>query len=438
MYDDVVIFSWNNMLWRAGYTISAENKATLDDPTRVKLYYAPIDAQVDNESLHEIDDPARLFADNSHRDDDEEDGDDVEESLNTESQELVLAESESIPLHEAAVKPDGTAKICLITPGWGSKGYYSKEVLQRDGPLAFPSGTHMHFDHPTDAENRARPERSLSTLAAVLKEDAHYDEDGPNGEGLYAEVSVFADKRPVLNEIAKHIGTSIFAYGLGQEGEREGRKGRIVEALLPRPTNTVDFVTKAGRGGKVLELVESARAKIDGPVTHKIEKIQENREVNTEMTSEEIQAMIRESVATAVADATGQAQTQITQLEATIARQNDALRLREARDVAVVEVAKFRDLGPRARDRVVSLALNGDAPLTESGELDTAKVKTNVEAYAKAEIEYLTEAGVGNGKIIGMGAESTPELNLEEAQASLVEVGQMLGLSETAAKRFAS
>jgi hypothetical protein len=37
-----------------------------------------------------------------------------------------------------------------------------------------------------------------------------------------------------------------------------------------------------------------------------------------------------------------------------------------------------------------------------------------------------------------MGAESTPELNLEEAQASLVEVGQLLGLSETAAKRFAS
>lgn len=431
MYPDVAIFRWNNMLWRATYTIDSENKASLGEPEQVRLYYASADTAVSDESFHEIHDPVRLFS-NSIPEDYGDDGDDDDVK---ESEESLLIESEGFPISESAVRPDGTTDICLITPGWGSRGYYSKEVLERDGPLAFPQGTHMHWDHQTETEQKSRPERSLSTLAAVLKEDAHFDDNGPNGPGLYAQVEVFSDKRAILNEIAPHIGTSIFAAGLGKEGEIEGRKGRIVEALLHRPINTVDFVTKPGRGGKILELVEAARTKLEGPATRKIEK-QEEKE---EMDKEQIEAIVKEAVTAAVTNATAEAQTKITALETQVARQNDAIMLQRATEIAVRESARFQNLGERARARVVSAALHGEAPLKESGELDTDAIKTAVESEAKAELEYLVaETGVGDGRVRGMGATApAQDLTLEEASKSLIEAGKSLGLSDEESKLFA-
>ncbi len=38
-----------------------------------------------------------------------------------------------VQLREGAVAADGSAQIKLIQPGWGSSGYYSPEVLKRDG-----------------------------------------------------------------------------------------------------------------------------------------------------------------------------------------------------------------------------------------------------------------------------------------------------------------
>jgi hypothetical protein len=149
------------------------------------------------------------------------------------AQEEMLIESECVPLQEAAVN-GGKAKICVITPGWGSYGYYSADVLKRDGSNAFPKGTHMHWDHPTIEEMKSRPEGSLDKLAGVTESDAQWSDDGFNGPGLYADVKVFEGKAGVLNEIAPHIGVSIKAPGMVKDGEAEGRKGRIIESLIGR------------------------------------------------------------------------------------------------------------------------------------------------------------------------------------------------------------
>jgi hypothetical protein len=135
---------------------------------------------------------------------------------------------------------------------WGSSGYYPAEVLQRDGPSVFPAGMLMYLDHPTLTETVDRPERSVRDLAARIATTPTYDTDG-----LYAEVEVFPHMQPVVDALAESIGLSIRAAGTAVQGEVDGRTGPVVTSLTEG--RSVDFVTAAGAGGKLVQLLESAR-----------------------------------------------------------------------------------------------------------------------------------------------------------------------------------
>ena len=147
----------------------------------------------------------------------------------------------------------GKLLIQLITPGWGSSGYYSPALLEQAATdRVFAKGTQMHIDHMSTTERREQPAGSVKTLAAVLTEDATWD-----GERLVAEAMLGSQYRDVITEFAEYIGTSISAGADVTIGEAEGRKGTIIETLYPDPLNRVDFVTVAGRGGKVEKVLES-------------------------------------------------------------------------------------------------------------------------------------------------------------------------------------
>jgi hypothetical protein len=151
-------------------------------------------------------------------------------------------------------------RVTIINAGWGSSGYYSRELLERDGAKTFPVGTQMFLDHPGRTEESDRPERSVRDLAARIATTPVMA-----GSELVAEAEVFEVWRPVIDSIASDIGLSIRALGETEHGEAEGRQGPIVTALTEGIS--VDFVTKAGAGGKVGELIESARtAAADDPV----------------------------------------------------------------------------------------------------------------------------------------------------------------------------
>lgn len=169
----------------------------------------------------------------------------------------VQVRGDLVPVDEAALRADGTVPIRLISPGWGSSGYYSPEVLEAAGGAGvFAPGCHMYWDHPSATENQDRPERSLRDLAAVLETQGTWRTDHPDGPGIYAEARVFAPYREVLAEMASHIGVSIRAAAQVTTGEAEGRRGRIVEEIVD--AQSVDFVTRPGRGGQVLAILEAA------------------------------------------------------------------------------------------------------------------------------------------------------------------------------------
>lgn len=146
----------------------------------------------------------------------------------------------------------GIVPVQLITPGWGSSGYYSPKVLEAGASL-FKTGTLMFLDHPTATEERERPIRSVKDIGAKLIEDATWD-----GNALVSKAQLVGPYKDALVALREDIGLSIRGSATDVvEGEAEGRKGGIVEGLAD--IASVDFVTKAGRGGQILDVVESAR-----------------------------------------------------------------------------------------------------------------------------------------------------------------------------------
>lgn len=135
---------------------------------------------------------------------------------------------------------------------WGSSGYYPADVLRRDGPTVWPAGTLMYLDHPALSETVDRPERSVRDLAGRIASTPTYD-----GDGLYADIEVFPHTQPIVDGLAESVGLSIRARGTAEQGERDGRTGPVITALTEG--TSVDFVTQAGAGGKLVALLESAQ-----------------------------------------------------------------------------------------------------------------------------------------------------------------------------------
>lgn len=153
-------------------------------------------------------------------------------------------------LHESSSKLVETAdkdtyKVLLITPGRGSSGYYSEEMLRTYGPEAFPAGSHSYIDHLNEGETR-----STLKMIGVYENDAYYDEELG---GLVSDLKPFSHFKQFVKEVAPHAGFSISAQGNGETVEMEGQEVFRVDELLPHVMNSVDLVSYAGRGGKLVE-----------------------------------------------------------------------------------------------------------------------------------------------------------------------------------------
>ena len=138
----------------------------------------------------------------------------------------------------------------LIDAGEGSSAFYSPEVLEQAAKdRVFRKGTRIHLDHPRRSDDRELPERSVKDWVGVLDEDAVYN---PDAQALEAPVRIFAPYQQLIWEMREEVGMSIRAWA-DTEPTPTGKPKltRFTEA------GSVDFVTAAGRGGKLLEVIES-------------------------------------------------------------------------------------------------------------------------------------------------------------------------------------
>jgi hypothetical protein len=314
----------------------------------------------------------------------------------------------SIALHESAAPAEeiivqeakADYRVKLIAPGKGSSAFYPAEVLKRDGPRVFKAGTHMYVNHPTAAEEAARPEGDWRKLAAVLTEDAVYDEAGPKGAGLYSRMKVFSDHCGAVEEKAPYTGVSIRAAGIAEAGRvRDGVP--VLKELVS--AESVDLVTRAGAGGMIL--TEAAKPAISTEVP--------------DMTQDEAKKLI----------------------ESATAPLYQRLRIADAREIAR-ETLGTVTLPEAARSRIIERVLS-NIPTTEAGEIDRPKFNEVLVAEAKAEAAYLGSVLGDGSRVIGMGsapaapAAAADPVKVAEADKALndqaVEIFESLGLPKAAA-----
>lgn len=320
----------------------------------------------------------------------------------TEAQQTIEIDAETVQLVEAAVSKDGLTTLKLIAPGWGSSGYYPAEVLKRDGPKVFKTGTHNYINHPTVAEEQARPEGDVDNLGSVLIEDAKWydtftDKRGKDhGPGLYAQARVKPAFAETLNTFGTEIGTSIRASGKARVGEADGKKGPIIETITT--AKSVDYVTLPGAGGKVVSLFESAR---QSPLS---------TEGSQPMSDEKELQALKESIVTL------QRQLQM----------NDAANAVHR----VLSAPEYQTIPAHTRNRVQEIVLSKALPLTESQTLDHTKLIEATKDVLQAELAYLVRAsGTTFGAVQGLGVRGSDEVSLEETlkaiDAELLEMTKL-------------
>jgi len=351
--------------------------------------------------------------------------------------------TELTPLSERAVRSDGTISLKIIQPGWGSSGYYPREVLERDIPKVFPKGTQQFWNHQTPSEEAERPEGDLRDLAAVTISDPIWMENGPKGPGMYAESKVFAGYAGVIDEIGEHIGVSIRGMGRHTTGEAEGRNGRIIQEIAQG--KSVDFVTVPGAGGGIVSIFESApnAGKLPPPTPDHVTAflaeagrvLSKANETKLKSALEQLTAVLSQlssgeelemseagasrqlSMEDAMSEqelkeaqaALAERDAKLAEAEAALAKMREQLLLREARDFVTGKLAET-DLPEITRTRLAGqLARN---PMATDGKLDEAAMGKVVEtAVTEARTEIATLLGK-TGKVDGNGA--APETNGEQ------------------------
>jgi hypothetical protein len=327
--------------------------------------------------------------------------------------------SDLVPLVEKAISKSGTVPVKLIQPGQGSSGFYPEAVLKRDGPKVFQRGLHMYADHMTSAEEAERPEGSIKNLMAVLETDAHWEDQGSAGPGLYADAKVMPHFAEHLEGIAPHIGISIRALGTFEED------GKTVKQLAA--AKSVDFVTRAGAGGKVLELFEAARAAPPKAPASPSDPNPTPERRPTVMDPEEAKAL-REAN-TAYQSQLQESQNRIKQLE-------EAELMRKVADLVREELATIEMPEPTRKRLAEVLAQR--PKLKEDGTIDVEGFRSHIRESVAAELRYLAEStGLGSGKIVGLGVSSLEEAEDQRAYESLEQSFVRMGHSTEAAKIMA-
>lgn len=263
-------------------------------------------------------------------------------------------------------KDDGAGRyrIRIIAPGRGSTGMYTAPNLAESAPLFVP-GTHMFFDHQTMTEDWERPERSVRDLAGVFESGAEIMPDG----SLEADIKVYPSVNGIIRERWTDIGVSINGWsveGIGPDG--------VVPVLAG--IQSVDFVTRAGAKGAVLEVLESdGRWRVKSPP---IPSNPTNPDVQEEQAvkPEDICKAVSEALTAAMPAAIKEAAAMLAADQEKKAKAVEAEKKAPVVDPyeAAAKVAEAEDLPSQARARVMEAVKRG-AGVDDAIEAERAYIK---------------------------------------------------------------
>lgn len=151
----------------------------------------------------------------------------------------------------------GILPIRILKPGFNSgQGRFYSERAVKDSAQVFDN-TKMYADHPTESDEKQRPERSIRDWVATLHDTKVSEKNNSVGKahihaGWLKEMVSNLYKQGNLGQ----LGLSINAVGKGTKQTIDNIRTLFIEAITKG--KSVDFVTEAGAGGQA-GLMESAK-----------------------------------------------------------------------------------------------------------------------------------------------------------------------------------
>ena len=306
-----------------------------------------------------------------------------------ETRELLLS---YIPLTEAKIDK-GRATVIVIKPGFNEDGsrYYPEEVLKRDYKIF--EGQKMYADHPTEEEDKARPERSIKDWVATLT-DVACDESGVvTGISEIIEPWMLTKLASLRDKgMLSEMGISINAVGSASKATIDGKETLVIEKLVA--ARSVDFVTEPGAGGVVTFYEADRHRDVD---LVELSALRERRPDLIKAVEAEVRAEIHKEVKHKM-----ELEERITELEGqietlTTERDNLKTQMQEA------EKAKAKAEAQAAIKEAVDKAELPDAAKERLLErFKDAESADGIEEAITAEVDYIAKLAEA-GKVKGLG-----------------------------------
>lgn len=279
--------------------------------------------------------------------------------------------------------------VTIITPGKGSSGEYPPETIKKlaESPI-WDSPVHMYMNHATGSERASRPEGDIRELAGVIDGRPVIDDSG----ALVGRAKIFPEYRDFIRERAPYIGVSINASGIMTPG-----KDRVIKEITQ--VDSVDFVTKPGRGGKITAVLESSR-EVGGMADNIVEAV-------------DVPVAKPTAVPAPVQDAPKAESPEVAELK----KQVEDLKAERDELKAKVEELQAESSKKDAEAVVAEAFRNVDAPMTRKMLVESAASlsKDEFETRVQESLREVLAAKRATSPVYGMGA------HVQESQSATVD-----------------
>jgi len=352
---------------------------------------------------------------------------------------------ESLNMKEAEFGEDfSNAKIKIIEEGFNrSKSrYYTKESIQKD--MKVFEGLKMYANHEDDKVTQKRGARDIRDWVATIKtSESGLDSDGKvSGFGqVVVHAPWFKDllKSAKESDVLGQLGASINAYCSGVRKKIDGVYTNAVEGFAKGLS--VDFVSEAGAGGKVLNFQEAYHNERsdDMDLTNvTLEEIKESApELYKEMTKS-ITDTVKESLAKEAKEVADKKTADLKAKESKDESKDtdgsekrfDAREAKLDRKELVSSIISESTLPANAKDRIKESILDSKVSMKE-GRLDVETTKTEIAKVIESEEKYIKE--FTEAKISGNGSESKEKTETDEKFEKALEASfdNMAGIEAT-------